>query len=271
MDPYYVFAFVEALNVMTDSNSRTAEATRRHRFATNSRGRSRRRNRDILLPTKRGASPRSVVQLLVGLVLFGVSVSLMLVAGLGVNAWDVLHQGVAGRTVVSFGWVVNGISLLALVAWIPLRQRPGIGTVANALVVGVVADAALRVLSTPESATLRLGMFAAGILANAFATGLYIGAGLGPGPRDGLMTGLAARTGASIRTVRTGIELTVLSLGWALGGPVGIGTLVFAVTIGPLVQFFLIRFDRSMARVDASGPKPAATAATPDGQILPPW
>lgn len=190
-------------------------------------------------------SPLAVLQLFAGLILFGVSMAVMLAAGLGVNAWDVLHQGVAGHTAISFGWVVNGVSLIALAAWVPLRQRPGWGTVANAVVVGVVADATLGVLSTPESGLLQAGMLSGGIVVNAVATGLYIGAGFGPGPRDGLMTGLAARTGHSIRLVRTGLEVAVLGIGWTLGGPVGIGTAVYAVTIGPLVQVFLVRFDRS--------------------------
>lgn len=186
--------------------------------------------------------PRRAAQLAAGLVLYGVSIATMLSAGLGVDSWDVFHQGLSQLTGVSFGWVVNGVSVLVLLAWIPLRQRPGPGTVANALVVGLVADAALTVLPRPEPLPWQLLMLVAGIVANGIATGLYIGAGLGPGPRDGLMTGLAARTGRSIRLVRTLIELSVLAAGWLLGGPVGLGTVLYAVSIGPIAQVSIARF-----------------------------
>lgn len=182
------------------------------------------------------------IQLGVGLVFYGLSIALMLSSGLGVDSWDVLHQGIAQRTEFSFGWVVNGVSLAVLVAWIPLRQRPGVGTLANAVVIGLAADATLAVLPRPGHLTAQVPMLAVGIIANGMATGLYIGAGLGPGPRDGLMTGLAARTGRSVRLVRTLIELGVLTAGWILGGPVGVGTLLYAVSIGPLSQVFITRF-----------------------------
>ena len=191
---------------------------------------------------------RRGTQLGFGLVLFGISIAAMLSAGLGVDSWDVFHQGLSQRTGISFGWVVNGVSVLVLLAWIPLRQRPGAGTVANALVVGLVADAALNVLPRPEPLPWQLLMLTAGIIANGVATGLYIGAGLGPGPRDGLMTGLAARTGRSIRLVRTLIELSVLAAGWLLGGPVGVGTLLYAVSIGPIVQISIARFSQHEVR-----------------------
>jgi uncharacterized membrane protein YczE len=184
-----------------------------------------------------------LIHLFAGLILFGVSIAVMLAAGLGVDSWDVFHQGVAERTGISFGWVVNGISIGVLLFWIPLRERPGIGTIANALIVGVVADLTLRLMSTPEELLAQFVLLAVGIVTNGAATGLYIGAGLGAGPRDGLMTGLSVRTGWSIRTIRTGIEIMVLSAGWALGGPVGVGTLAYALSIGPLIQFFLVRFD----------------------------
>jgi uncharacterized membrane protein YczE len=184
----------------------------------------------------------SYAQLLAGLTLFGVSIALMLAAGLGVDSWDVLHQGVAGHLDLSFGWVVNGVSLLALSAWIPLRQRPGIGTVANALIVGLVADATLAVTPEPERLPWQIVLLAVGIGANGLATGLYLGAGLGAGPRDGLMVGLATRTGRSIRLVRTSIEVVVLATGWVLGGPVGVGTVAFALAIGPLSQLSINRF-----------------------------
>lgn len=197
-----------------------------------------------------------ILRLFLGLVLFGVSIAAMLTAGLGVDSWDVLHQGVATRSGVSFGWVVNGTSLLVLALWVPLRQRPGIGTVANALVVGVVADLSLRVLSEPSHLAGQAALLAAGIVLNGLATGLYIGAGLGPGPRDGLMTGLAARTGRSIRSVRTVIEAVVLGAGWLLGGPIGIGTLAYAAAIGPLSQFFLDRLSVDRPLVVRLEPEP---------------
>lgn len=185
---------------------------------------------------------RRLTQLGLGLVLYGVSIALMLSAGLGVDSWDVFHQGLAGHVDLSFGWVVNGVSLVVLMGWIPLRQRPGLGTVTNALVVGMVADAALAVVPHPRWLPWQLVLLLVGIGVNGLATGLYIGAGLGPGPRDGLMTGLSTRTGASIRLVRTVIELVVLAAGWALGGPLGFGTILYAVAIGPLSQIAIGRF-----------------------------
>jgi uncharacterized membrane protein YczE len=181
-------------------------------------------------------------QLGLGLALYGLSIALMLAAGLGVDSWDVFHQGLAERLDLPFGWLVTGISLLVLTVWIPLRQRPGLGTVANALVVGLVADAGLAVLPHPHWLPGQVTLLVLGIGLNGLATGLYIGAGMGPGPRDGLMTGLAARTGISIRSVRTFIELVVLGAGWALGGPIGMGTVLYAVSIGPLSQLAIAHF-----------------------------
>ena len=191
---------------------------------------------EIALPSVIRPGSGRVAQLGTGLVLYGVSIALMLAGGLGVDSWDVLHQGLSERTGIPFGWLVNTVGLAVLAAWIPLRQRPGVGTVANALVVGFVADAALAVLPQPSFFPWQLLMLLAGIAMNGLATGLYIGAGLGPGPRDGLMTGLASRTGQSIRLVRTLIELMVLGAGWGLGGPVGLGTLLYAISIGPISQ-----------------------------------
>ncbi|HEY9472401.1 MAG TPA: hypothetical protein VIS06_00980 [Mycobacteriales bacterium] len=173
-----------------------------------------------------------------GLVLFGISVAMMVQADLGLDSWDVLHQGLAERTGLPFGWVVNGVGGLVLLLWLPLRQRPGVGTVANVIVVGLVADAMLGTLPQPRNLAIRVALLVAGIVLNGVATGLYVGAGLGPGPRDGLMTGLAA-SGRSLRLVRTSIELTVLAIGWLLGGTVGVGTLAFAIAIGPLVHYFI--------------------------------
>jgi uncharacterized membrane protein YczE len=210
---------------------------------------------ELLAPRcHRDRYPQRLVRLFAGLVLFGVSIALMLTAGLGVASWDVFHQGVAERSGVSFGWVVNVVSIGVLLLWVPLRERPGIGTIANAVVVGVVANLTLGLITTPDSFGAQLGMLGVGIVANGAATGLYIGAGLGPGPRDGLMTGLAVRTGWSLRSVRTGIELTVLAVGWILGGPVGVGTLLYAVSIGPLTQVFLTRFDIDLRPMRAVRP-----------------
>jgi uncharacterized membrane protein YczE len=179
-----------------------------------------------------------LVRLVVGLVLFGFSLALMVEAELGLGPWDVFHQGIADRLGVQIGWVVIAVGALALLTWIPLRERPGIGTVANTVLVGVSMNVSLDALPTPEQLPVRITMLVAAIVLNGLATGLYIGAGLGPGPRDGLMTGIVRR-GHSIRVVRTGIELTVLVIGIALGGTVGVGTIAFALAIGPLVHVFV--------------------------------
>ena len=188
------------------------------------------------LPDRRIA--RRLIQLFVGLFGFGASLAIMLRAGLGLGPWDVLHQGLARLTGFSIGWVVIAISVLVLILWIPLRQRPGFGTVANAIVVGIAVDATLLVLPSPREMTYRIAFLSLGIVTNAAATGLYIGAGLGPGPRDGLMTGLAAR-GHSIRAARTAIEILVLIGGVLLGGSIGIGTVLYAFAIGPLAHYFI--------------------------------
>jgi uncharacterized membrane protein YczE len=189
---------------------------------------------------------RRLVNLYAGLVLFGASMALMLVAGLGLGPWDVLHQGLADGTGLPIGWVVAGVGALVLLTWIPLGQRPGLGTLSNVVVVGLAVDAALAVLPQPRPLPLRLAFLVGGIVANGAATGLYIGAGFGPGPRDGLMTGLASR-GHSLRRVRTAIELSVLVVGWLLGGAVGIGTLAYAVSIGPLAHYFIPRLTVPLA------------------------
>jgi uncharacterized membrane protein YczE len=186
-------------------------------------------------------STRRLLQLHAGLLLFGVSIALMVRARLGLDSWDVLHQGIALRTGLPMGWVINGVAVLVLLAWWPLRQRPGYGTVANVVLVGLAAQAALQVLPPAQDVALRWPLLLAAIVLNAVATGLYVGAGLGPGPRDGIMTGLAAR-GHSIRVVRTVIELAVLAVGWLLGGTVGPGTLIYALAIGPLAHHFIPAF-----------------------------
>ncbi|WP_370342464.1 YitT family protein [Catenulispora sp. MAP5-51] len=186
---------------------------------------------------------RRLVQLFAGLVLFGASTALMAVSDLGLASWDVLHQGLARHTGLPLGQVVIVVGALVLLAWIPLRQRPGFGTAGNVVVVGLAADAVLGLLPPVHALVPRAALLLGGIVLNGVATGLYVGAGLGPGPRDGLMTGLAARTGRSLRGTRTGIEIAVLAAGWLLGGTVGVGTVLFAAAIGPLAQFFITRFD----------------------------
>src|SRR5512145_3100589 len=162
-----------------------------------------------------------LVQLYSGLVLYGVSLALMVRAGLGLDPWDVFHQGLADRLPLTFGQVVIVVGALVLLAWIPLRQRPGLGTISNVFVIGLAVDAALALLPAPEPMAWRIAFLVAGVVLNGVATAAYIGARLGPGPRDGLMTGLVARTGRSVRLIRTSIELSVLATGWLLGGTVG--------------------------------------------------
>jgi uncharacterized membrane protein YczE len=191
------------------------------------------------LPPRAELRPR-VPRLLGGLVLFGVAIACMVRADLGLPPWDVLHQGVSEHTGLAMGTASILVGVAVLLLWIPLRERVGIGTVANALIVGVVIDVTMAVLDTPASMAARIGLLVFGIVLFGPGSGLYIGAGLGPGPRDGLMTALARR-GRSVRTVRTAIEVTVLAIGFALGGSVGIGTVVFAVTVGPIVHLFLVR------------------------------
>ena len=211
-------------------------------------------------PASRNRLPRRVAQLFAGLLLYGISDSLLVLAGLGLDPWDVFHQGLARHTQIPIGtWsILVGIGVLFL--WIPLRQRPGLGTLANVVTIGSVMDVVLAVFAPPNALLARLGLLAAGVFLNGVATGCYIGAGLGPGPRDGLMVGLAAR-GYSLRAVRTAIELTVLAAGWLLGGNVGLGTLAYALGIGPLAHYFIPRFtvapqsDRSAGRAVPAAPR----------------
>ncbi|MGO1050557.1 membrane protein YczE [Crossiella sp. CA198] len=182
---------------------------------------------------------RRLTQLLAGLLLYGASMALMIRSGLGLDPWDVLHEGLTRHIPLSFGTITAITGVIVLLGWIPLRQRPGIGTVANVVLIAVAVDATLFLLPAAGSWWLRGIFLVAAIVLNGLATAAYIGARLGPGPRDGLMTGLCARTGWSIRLVRTGIEIAVLVLGFFLGGTIGIGTLLYAITIGPLAQFFV--------------------------------
>ncbi len=182
---------------------------------------------------------RRVPQLLVGLTLYGTSMALQIRAALGLNPWDVLHEGLTVHAQLSFGVITAITGAVVLLLWIPLRQGPGIGTVANVVLIAVSVDVALALIPGPAGMAGRIAMMVAGIVLNGVATAAYVGARLGPGPRDGLMTGLAARTGWSLRLVRTGLEIIVLAVGWLLGGTVGVGTVLYALAIGPLTQAFL--------------------------------
>jgi uncharacterized membrane protein YczE len=203
--------------------------------------------------------PRRLVQLFAGLLLYGVSLAFVLRAGLGLAPWDVLHQGLAKRTGVSIGVVLIVISFVVLLAWIPLRQRPGFGTLANAVLVGVFVDLTLHVLGDAHGWALRIVLLVSGVLLNGLATALYIGASLGAGPRDGLMTGLVRRTGRSVRLVRTVLEVSVLALGFLLGGTVGVGTVLYALAIGPVAHALLPRL--TVQPAPAPGPAVPPRAA----------
>jgi uncharacterized membrane protein YczE len=182
---------------------------------------------------------RRLVQLYAGLVLYGFSAALVLLSGLGNFPWDVFHQGLEVRTGIGTGLWVDIVGALLLLLWIPLRQKPGLGTVSNVIVLGLAVQVMLAVFDEPQHLGARAALLVAGVVGNGVATGLYIGARFGPGPRDGLMTGIAARTGHSLRVVRTVLELTVLVTGVLLGGTLGIGTLLYALAIGPLAQAFV--------------------------------
>ncbi|MCM2429637.1 membrane protein YczE [Streptomyces sp. RKAG337] len=229
---------------------------------------------------------RRIVHLYAGLVLYGASDGLLVGAGLGLDPWDVFHQGISDHSGLSIGMVSIVVGAAVLLLWWPLRQRPGLGTVSNVFIVGLAMDGTLRLLPEVHALGVRIPLLVAAIVLNGVATGLYITARFGPGPRDGLMTGLHRRTGRSIRLVRTGIELTVLAVGFLLGGSVGVGTVLYAVAIGPLAQYFLRFFEipqpiappepepvtrpepeRSPA-VAAGGDRPVAGAAA-DPAILP--
>lgn len=188
---------------------------------------------------KAGRLPERLLRLLLGLWLYGVAIALMIEGALGASPWDVFHLGAAQHVPLSFGVVMIIVAVAVLLVWIPLRQMPGLGTLANTLLLGPFADFNLALLGTPDTLLVRCAYMLGGVLVCALATALYVGAQLGPGPRDGLMTGLARRTGWSIRRIRTVIEVVVLVIGVLLGGTVGIGTVVFALGVGPATQFFL--------------------------------
>ncbi|QDQ10372.1 YczE/YyaS/YitT family protein [Streptomyces spectabilis] len=206
---------------------------------------------------------RRLVQLYAGLVLYGASSALLVRSGLGLEPWNVLHQGLAERTGMSIGVVLIFVGAAVLLLWIPLRQRPGLGTVSNVFVVGLALDGTLALVPDAHGLGIRIPLMTAGIVLNGVATGLYIAAKFGPGPRDGLMTGLHERTGRSIRLMRTLVEAAVVVTGFALGGTLGVGTVVYAVTIGPLAQFFLRLF-----ALPTPSPRGAVAAGEPSERAI---
>ncbi|MFJ5034041.1 YitT family protein [Streptomyces sp. NPDC088560] len=209
---------------------------------------------------------RRLIQLYAGLALYGASAALLVAAGLGLEPWGVLHQGLAKLTGLTIGVVSIVVGAAVLLLWIPLRQRPGLGTVSNVFAVGLAMDGTLALVPDPHSFAVRIPLMLAGIALNGAATGLYISARFGPGPRDGLMTGLHRRTGRSIRLVRTTIEVAVVVTGFALGGTVGVGTVLYAASIGPLAQLFL----RVFAIPAESARSTVVAEATPERVILRP-
>ena len=198
--------------------------------------------------------PRRIAQLLVGLFLYGIGISFIVRGMIGAAPWDVLTQGIARHVPLTFGVITILVSVVVLLLWIPIRQKPGIGTVLNALLVGPAADIGFLLIPETDELWIRIAFFVVGLLVLSGATGLYIGAAFGPGPRDGLMTGLHRRTGWPIWVVRTGLEVTVVAVGWVLGGNVGVGTVAFALLVGPLCQFFLRVFAVRIAETAETEP-----------------
>ncbi|MFF0227659.1 YitT family protein [Streptomyces sp. NPDC004629] len=209
---------------------------------------------------------RRLIQLYAGLALYGASAALLVEAGLGLEPWGVLHQGLARLTGLTIGVVSIAVGAAVLLLWIPLRQRPGLGTVSNVFVVGLAMDGTLALVPDAHAFAARIPLLVAGVVLNGVATGLYIAARFGPGPRDGLMTGLHRRTGRSIRLMRTAIEIAVVVTGFALGGTIGVGTVLYAVSIGPLAQLFL----RVFAVPSASRRSTAVATGSPERVILRP-
>lgn len=207
---------------------------------------------------------RRLLQLYAGLALYGVSSALLVRGGLGLEPWGVLHQGLAERTGLTIGVVSIIVGAVVLLLWIPLRQRPGLGTVSNVFVIGIAMDGTLAVVPDAHGLGVQTVVLAGGIVLNGVATGLYIAARFGPGPRDGLMTGLHRLTGRSIRLVRTAIEVAVVATGFVLGGSVGVGTVAYALAIGPLAQLFL----RVFAISDEGGGSTVVATGTPGQAIL---
>ncbi|MCX4510330.1 MULTISPECIES: membrane protein YczE [Streptomyces] len=213
----------------------------------------------------RGARlPRRLLQLYVGLALYGASSALLVRGGLGLEPWGVLHQGLAERTGLTIGVVSIIVGAVVLLLWIPIRQKPGLGTVSNVFVIGVAMDGTLAVVPDARGLAVQIPVMLAGIALNGVATGLYISARFGPGPRDGLMTGLHRLTGRSVRLVRTALEVAVVATGFVLGGTVGAGTVVYALSIGPLAQLFL----RVFAIPSAEAGSTVVAGSTPEQAIL---
>lgn len=207
-----------------------------------------------LQQVRAGRLARRLPQLLAGLVLYGWSMAMQLESALGLDPWDVLHQGIARHVPLSFGQVVIGVGALVLLLWVPLRQWPGLGTVLNVIVIGLAADFGLAVMSQPDSLAARFALLVGGVVLNGLAGAMYIGTHLGPGPRDGLWLGIVRRSGHSVRLIRTVVEVTVVGVGFLLGGTVGLGTVLYALSIGPIVQFFL---PLVAVRLDEPRPDPA--------------
>jgi uncharacterized membrane protein YczE len=205
---------------------------------------------------KAGRMPRRVLQLVVGLAIYGASMAMVIRGALGAIPWDVLHTGLIEHIPITFGQMSILLALVVLLMWIPLRQMPGLGTIANVFLVGLAADIALAIVPETDGIDARLALLLAGIVLNAVATAMYIGSQLGPGPRDGLMTGLARISGHSIRLVRTSIEVFVVAVGALLGGSVGVGTVLYALAIGPLVHWmlpwFVVELQEPIPPVDES-------------------
>ncbi|RYY51582.1 MAG: hypothetical protein EON53_01230 [Actinomycetales bacterium] len=200
---------------------------------------------------------RRMVQLVIGLWLYGATMALLVESGLGLDPWDVFHEGLTHHLPLTFGQVVILVGAVLLLLWVPLRQRPGIGTVLNVVLIGIAVDVTLALLPTPDALGVQVGFLLVGVVGNGIAGALYIGADLGTGPRDGLWTGIVRRTGRSVRLVRTSLEVTVLVVGFVLGGTVGVGTVLYALAIGPVVQLFLpLTQVRRPERPGASAPGP---------------
>lgn len=201
---------------------------------------------------------RRMVQLVIGLWLYGATMALLVESGLGLDPWDVFHEGLTHHLPLTFGQVVILVGAVLLLLWVPLRQRPGIGTVLNVVLIGIAVDVTLALLPTPDALGVQVGFLLVGVVGNGIAGALYIGADLGTGPRDGLWTGIVRRTGRSVRLVRTSLEVTVLAVGFVLGGTVGVGTVLYALAIGPVVQLFLpLTQVRRPERPGTSAPGPA--------------
>jgi uncharacterized membrane protein YczE len=218
-----------------------------------------------LAQLRAGRLGRRLPQLYGGLALYGLSIAMMVRSSLGLAPWDVLHSGLTRWVPLTIGQVLVAVSFVVLLLWIPLREKPGVGTVSNAVVIGLVADLALAGLPRPDTPALQVGLLVSGVVLNGLATALYIGAQLGRGPRDGLMTGIARHTGWSLRLVRTGLEVSVVLLGLALGGVLGLGTVLYALGIGPLAQAMLpwctVELDAGSHPRPCADPGPEVSAA----------